>query len=166
MENLETETTSMTSTAYVTAGENPGAELCDFTDGGEQYVRLLAEFDNYRRRSRREAASARDAGRQDVLLALLDVVDDFDRALSHLDGAEGAVADGFRLTHRRIEELLRSFDVSPLASEGEAFDPDFHEAVGLVEGDTKSPGSVHTEVRRGYLWKGKLLRPARVVVAR
>lgn len=131
----------------------------------ERRLRLAADFDNYRRRSRLDLTGARESGRRDVLLALVDVLDDFDRALAHLGDASDAVSDGLRLTRRRHDDLLQSFGVTLFASEGYQFDPMVHEAIGVVECDTHEPGTVHSEFRRGYRSNGELLRPARVMVA-
>ena len=131
----------------------------------ERRLRLAADFDNYRRRSRQDLIGARESGRRDVLLALVDVMDDFDRALAHLGDASDAVSDGLHLTRRRHDDLLQSFGVTAFESEGCRFDPTVHEALGVVECDTHEPGTVHSEVRRGYRWNGELLRPARVMVA-
>jgi molecular chaperone GrpE len=176
MESLEHETTSPPPAAGATGFETTGAHIATGEDAGEldralgaereRRLRLLAEFDNYRRRSRRELEGAREAGRRDVLHALLEVADDFDRALTHVGDASDAVADGLRLSRRRLDEVLRSFGVTALACEGQAFDPAVHEAVSVVECATHEPGTVHAEVRRGYLFDGQLLRPARVTVAR
>lgn len=94
------------------------------------------------------------------------VMDDFDRALTHAEGAPVAFADGLRLVRRRLDEVLRSNDVTPLESVGHPFDPNLHEAVSVVEGDGQESGVVHAEERRGYLWDGELLRPSRVTVVR
>ena len=132
----------------------------------ESGLRTLAEFDNYRRRVRRENAAAGREGRREVLLALLEVMDDFDRALAHSEEAPLAFADGIRLVRRRLYEVLRSNGVTPLESVGHPFDPNLHEAVSVVEGDGRESGVVHSEDRRGYLWDGELLRPSRVTVVR
>jgi molecular chaperone GrpE len=132
----------------------------------ERRLRLLADFENYRWRSMRERAGAQGAGRRDVLLALLDVMDDFDRALSHVGDAPDAVADGLYLTRRRLDAVLRSFGVAAFDSVGQRFDPAVHEATSTVESDEHEPGEVYSEDRRGYLVDGELLRPARVTVVR
>ncbi len=132
----------------------------------ERGLRTLAEFDNYRRRVRRERAHAEREGRRDILLALLDVMDDFDRAHAHAEGASSAFADGLRLVCRRLNDVLRSNGVTPLESVGRPFDPNLHEAVGVVEGGDRESGVVHSEDRRGYLWEGELLRPSRVTVVK
>jgi molecular chaperone GrpE len=132
----------------------------------EQGLRALAEFDNYRRRVRRESADAGRAGRRDLLLALLDVMDDFDRAVEHVGEASDAVADGLRLIHQRLRGVLEANGVTSFESKGRLFDPAVHEGMSLVDSDEYESGSVCEEYLRGYLWDGELLRPARVIVAR
>ena len=136
----------------------------DLTDERERHLRLLAEFDNYRRRTKEERALAEESGKREVLLALLDVVDDFDRALLHIRERSDAVADGLRLIHQRLNYVLEAHGVTPFESEGEVFDPAMHEAMTMIDGNGEQSGTVYSEYRRGYLINGKLLRPARVAV--
>lgn len=138
----------------------------EFAAERENGLRTLADFDNYRRRVRRERADAEQAGKRDILLALLDVMDDFDRALAHVGEAPGAVADGLRLIHQRLSRVLESNGVTPFQSVGQQFDPTVHEAMSVVESDEYESGTVYEEYLRGYLWNGELLRPARVIVVR
>ena len=130
----------------------------------ERGLRLLAEFENYRRRTRQEQALAEQNGKREVLLALLDVMDDFDRALLHVGEAPDAVADGLRLIRQRFSDVLQSNGVRPFDSEGEPFDPTVHEAMTVIDSDGEESGTVYSEHRRGYFIKGELLRPARVAV--
>lgn len=132
----------------------------------ERGLRTLAEFDNYRRRVRRERADAEQAGKRDILIALLDLMDDFDRALAHVSEAPDAVADGLRLIHQRLSRVLESNGVTPFQSKGQQFDPTVHEAMSVVESDKYESGTIYEEDRCGYLWNGELLRPARVTVVR
>ena len=130
----------------------------------ERGLRLLAEFDNYRRRTREEYHLAEQSGKREVLLALLDVMDDFDRALLHVSEAPGAVADGFKLIRQRLSDVLYSNGVTPFDSEGKPFDPMVHEAMIVIDSDGEESGTVYSEHRRGYFINGELLRPARVAV--
>jgi molecular chaperone GrpE len=132
----------------------------------ERSLRILAEFDNYRRRVRREQAEAERAGKHEVILEILNVMDDFDRALAHADGTSDAVADGVRLIHQRLVWLLESNGVEPFVSKGRQFDPAVHEALAVAVSDEYESGTVLEEECRGYLWDGELLRPARVLVVR
>jgi len=136
----------------------------DLASERERSVRLLAEVDNYRRRTRQELALAEQNGKREVLLALLDVMDDFDRALLHLGEAPDAVADGLRLIRQRFSDVLHSNGVIPFDSEGNQFDPTVHEAMFVIDSDGEESGTVYTEHRRGYFINGELLRPARVAV--
>jgi molecular chaperone GrpE len=136
----------------------------DLTTERERRLRLLAEFDNYRRRTKQEAALAEATGKREVLLALLDLKDDVDRALLHIRETSDAVADGLRLIHQRFNNLLEAHGVTAFESESQVFDPEIHEAMTMIDGDGEQSGTVYSEHRRGYLMNGKLLRPARVAV--
>jgi molecular chaperone GrpE len=130
----------------------------------ERGLRLLAEFDNYRRRTRQERALSEQEGKRDVLLALLDVMDDFDRALLYIDEATDAVADGLKRIRQRLEDVMHSDGVTSFDSEGKRFDPTIHEAITAIDSEGQESGTVYAEHQRGYLMNGKLLRPARVTV--
>ena len=127
-------------------------------------VQQLAEFDSYRRRTRKELAEAQQSKRE-VLLALLDIMDDFDRALLHIREAPDAIVEGLQSMHRRLNDVLLSNGITAFDSEGQPFDPMVHEAMSVIEADNaQESGTVYAEDRRGYLVNGELLRPARVVV--
>ena len=136
----------------------------DLTTERERHLRLLAEFDNYRRRTKQERALAEETGKREVLLALLDVKDDVDRALLHIRETSDAVADGLRLIQQRFNNFLEAHGVAAFESEGEVFDPEIHEAMTMIDGDGEQSGTVYSEHRRGYFMNGKLLRAARVAV--
>src|SRR5215510_468227 len=131
----------------------------------EVYLRNLADFENYRRRVERERASVAQAGKREMALSLLDVLDDFERALEHMDEAPASVSAGLSAIYHRLADLLESQGAIPFESVGQPFDPSLHEAVGSVESDEKESGVVLDELRRGYRWGEELLRPARVRVA-
>ena len=132
----------------------------------DRSLRLLAEFDNYRRRTNEERTFAEEAGKREILLALLHVMDDFDRALLHIGTAPNAVADGLKLIRQRLSEVLHSNGVTPFDSEGQTFDPTVHEAMTMIDSDRGESGTVYAEARRGYFMNGRLLRPALVAVLR
>lgn len=130
------------------------------------YLRSVADFDNYRKRVERERVNAAQAGKRGLILALLDVMDDFERALAHAGQEPEPVVEGLQAIYRRLTALLAAEGVTAFESVGQAFDPALHEAVGSVESEEQEPGAVHDELSRGYRWKEELLRPARVRVAR
>jgi molecular chaperone GrpE len=130
----------------------------------DRNVRMLAEFDNYRRRTREERARVDQISKREVFLALLDVMDDFDRAVLHVSEKPDPIAQGLRVIHQRFKDILRANGITSFDSEGEQFDPTVHEAIAVIEGDGQESGIVFAEERRGYTIAGELLRPARVVV--
>lgn len=131
----------------------------------EMYLRVLADFDNYRRRVDRERAGAAESGKREIILSLLDVLDGFDNAARHTGRAKLSVFEGMKLLHRKLLSLLEAHGVTPFKSVGETFDPELHEAVGSVETDEFDSGTVVDEVQRGYRREDEVLRPARVRVA-
>jgi molecular chaperone GrpE len=130
----------------------------------ERYLRLLADFDNYRRRSERERSRAARSGKREIILALLDVLDGYDRALQHMDDAPASIAEGVEALHRKFLGLLQAQGVTPMLALGEVFNPELHDAIGMMESEELEPGTVAEEVQRGYRWGDEVLRPARVRV--
>jgi molecular chaperone GrpE len=131
----------------------------------EMYLRALADFDNYRRRVDRESATAAGSGKRQIILALLEVLDGFDRALQHMRDAPASVLEGVQAIHRKLLGVLDAQGVAPFNSVGEPFDPRLHEAVASVAGGEYQPGVVVEELQRGYRLGDEVLRPARVRVA-
>jgi molecular chaperone GrpE len=132
----------------------------------EMYLRVMADFDNFRRRVERERNAAARAGKREILQPLLEEIDSFDRALTHLSHAPVSVAQGIVAIHRNLLALLESHGVTPFESVGHKFDPEKHEALGTVWDTSAEPGTVVEEAQRGYSWGDEILRPARVRVAR
>lgn len=128
-------------------------------------LRLAAEYKNYRRRTEQANDDAADRGKRELLSQLVSLADDLDRALAALNESPEAVADGVRMIHRRVREILGTNSVIAFESEGETFDPERHEAFAVVEAGERESGIVHEEMRRGYFWKDRLFRPALVVVS-
>jgi molecular chaperone GrpE len=136
----------------------------DLAEEQQRALRLLADFENYRRRVAREQELARQQGRRAALLPLLPVLDTLERALaagsSDLEFYKGVTA-----THRLFVAALREAGVEPVESIGRPFDPSVHEAVGTMPSNGAAPGTVAREVRRGWRLGDEVLRPAQVVVA-
>jgi molecular chaperone GrpE len=122
--------------------------------------RLQAEYANYRKRVERDRAMIRDIATADVLVSLLPVIDDIDRARSHgdLTGAFKAVAD-------QLDATLTKLGLEPFGDEGDAFDPQQHEAVLHSESDDVTEPTVTSVMRRGYKYADRLVRPAMVGVS-
>ena len=130
----------------------------------ERGLRTLAEFDTLSTTREGGTCPSETGWKREVLLALLELMDDFDRALLHVGETSDAVANGLRLIRQRFNDVLHSNGVTPFDSEGRPFDPTLHEAMTVIDGDGDASGTVYAEHRRGYFISGSLLRPARVAV--
>jgi molecular chaperone GrpE len=129
------------------------------------HLRALADFDNYRKRVQRDQDSAAQAGKRQLVLPLLEVLDDFERALAYAGTAPESILAGARVIHQRLTDLLQAQGIVPYTSAGQPFDATLHEAVDAVKTDQAEPGVVLDELRHGYRWGDQVLRPARVRVA-
>jgi molecular chaperone GrpE len=134
----------------------------------DQLLRTLADFDNFRKRTRRELVDAERRGRDDLLKEFLPVFDNLDRASAHAETATDikALADGIGLVMRQFADTLSKIGIERVATVGQPFDPSVHEAVQQMETSDFEPGSIAAEVQAGYRNTEKLIRPALVVVAK
>lgn len=126
----------------------------------ERLARLQADFENYRRRAREDAAQATARGKIEFVKAILPVLDNLDRALAHAED------EGLRLLSRQLQGALLAQGLLVLDPTGEAFDAKVHEAIASEAKEGVKSGTVLTVVEKGYALEGKVLRPARVVVSR
>jgi molecular chaperone GrpE len=131
----------------------------------DRYLRTRADFENYRRRVERDREVAARQAKRELLLALVDLADGFERALAHVDESPDSVAAGLYGMRRQLGSLLESEGVKSFESVGQPFDPTRHEAVATVRDFAGEAGTVVDEAGCGYLWNDELLRPARVRVA-
>lgn len=138
-----------------------GEELAQLKD---RHLRLLADFDNFRKRAEREREERARFSLTEPLRDLLPVIDNLERALA----ARGSLDDlrqGVEMISRQFEEILRRFGVTAVAAVGQRFDPRVHEAVSRVESPAVEAPTVIDEMQRGYRLHDRLLRPAMVRVA-
>ena len=158
------------STANGATGEDFQAK---FQEAQNKYLYLYSEFENFRRRSERDRLDFIKFGHESFLRELLQVLDNFERAVEHARGLAGSdkgsplaqVAQGVEMVHFQMLDALRNQGVTPVNTKGAKFDPAFHEAVGEEDADAE-PGTILKELQKGYTLHGRLLRAARVVVAR
>jgi molecular chaperone GrpE len=131
----------------------------------ESYLRLAADFDNYRKRVAREQVELRRRANERLLNELLPVLDDLERALeAAAEHEEAKLEEGVRLVHRSLLGLVERHGLSEIETEG-AFDPHVHEALLAQPGEGAEEGSVLQVLQKGYKLGDKVLRPARVIVA-
>lgn len=132
----------------------------------DRLARLQAEFDNARKRAAREQQEFREFAAADVIRNFLPVLDSFERALKTPSKESGDFRSGFELMYRQFQDALQKLGVQPVPAEGKPFDPRVHEAVEMVDTTDAEDHQVLEELQRGYKYKGRLLRPAMVKVAR
>jgi len=139
----------------------------------EKLMRTAADFDNYRKRSRREVSDAEKKGRDGLLKDLLPVFDNLERATAHAgtastDDGEGikGLVDGITLVMKQFTDALGRLGIERVESIGQPFDPSVHEAIQHLETNEYEPGCVAAEVQPGYKHGDRLVRPALVVVAK
>jgi molecular chaperone GrpE len=152
------------------AGSGPGRELDALKQERDalqdRLLRTAAEFDNFRKRIERERREMVEGAAADLLLDILPVVDDLERALQANAGADvDAYRRGVQLIHRQLLDLLKRRHVTPIDVDGKVFDPQFHQSVSQETSATHQEGAILEEFRRGYLLGDRLLRPAMVKVA-
>jgi molecular chaperone GrpE len=134
----------------------------------DRLVRTTADFDNFRKRSRKDVDDARLKAREETLKDILPVIDNLERALAAGNDATtaAAVVEGVKLVLRQAQSALEKLEVKGFNSVGEAFDPARHEAISQVETAEFPPGTVAAEMQKGYTLGPRLLRPALVAVAK
>jgi len=128
----------------------------------EALRRLKAEFENARKRLQRERSRILETASERLVMELLPVLDNLDRALE----AEGDIREGVRATRDQLADVLGREGLLPVASDGQPFDPNVHEAVMGQPSEEHEEGTILETFQRGYLLNGKPIRPAKVVVAR
>jgi len=143
-------------------------EVADWQD---RFLRKAAEFENYRKRTDREKTDAMIAAKSAILLEFLPAADACERALQTLGDAKAASGNlqqyqqGVELLYKQLLDVLNRVGAVPLEAEGKPFDPHLHEALSREETNEVKEDTVVRELRKGYLFRDKLLRPAQVIVA-
>ncbi len=138
------------------------------TELKDKYLRLYAEFDNYKKRNAKEKLEWIQMAGKDVVISMLPVLDDLDRALKQIDESKdiNAVVDGINLISSKFKNALESRGLKEMESIGQNFDPEFHEAITEVEAGEKNKGKVIDQIEKGYYLNEKIIRHAKVVVGK
>jgi molecular chaperone GrpE len=133
----------------------------------DQFVRLQADFANFRNRTQRERIELYQRANEDLFLELLPVLDHYEMGLQTAEqhDADQAVVDGFKLVFDQFQNVLNKFNLTPIDAVGEEFDPHKHEALTHMPSDEYPAEVCSNQVRRGYMFGDKLLRAAQVVVS-
>ncbi|MCB0168117.1 MAG: nucleotide exchange factor GrpE [Anaerolineae bacterium] len=134
------------------------------TDWQQVATQLQADMDNFRKRQKRQAEEATGNERERLLRLFLPIVDNLARALNHNTAEDDSLRQGVELTYREFTRLMAAEGVSRVETIGQPFDPSYHEALATIVTHAES-GTIVEEVEAGYTLDGKLLRPAKVLVA-
>lgn len=134
----------------------------------DRFMRLSAEFDNYRKRKQREIDEFRKFANETVFKQFLSVVDNLERAMASAETNKDldSLMEGVKLTHREILKVFQNFNVKPVEAENQSFDPNFHQAVTQKETNEVPENTVTDVLQTGYLLHDRLIRPAMVVVSK
>jgi molecular chaperone GrpE len=162
---------------------HPAAELAAYKTGllkpestgddDQKYIRLAAEFDNFRKRSAKQFAQLTRSANEELILEILDVVDDFQRALESMSSPESEdqivncenVLAGMKLIYEKITNVLQNRGVRPIDALYKPFDPNYHEAVMQSDSEDYEAGTVINVVSPGYMLDDRVIRHSKVVVA-
>jgi len=145
--------------------ESKDRESADFKD---RYLRLYAEFENFKKRAQRDQMDHMKYATEKVLKDLLPVADNLERAVAHAKtrNANQAIIDGLDLIIRQFQDALAKSGVEPIVALGQPFDPALHQALAQVDAPDRAPDTVVEEAQRGYRLHGRILRPSLVTVAK
>jgi len=135
-------------------------------DNYDKYLRAIAELDNYRKRAARERTDIIKYGKEDIIKDILPFMDSLDRALEHDTGDIKAFKDGVALIREQLLGCLKKHGVEKIEAAGKDFDPNFHEALMQTESDQHEDNKIVSEMEKGYLLNGRLLRPSRVCICK
>ena len=132
------------------------------------YLRERAEMENFRKRTQRDKEETRIFNRKELLLGVLPVLDNLERALAHAGqgGENQGLLEGVSMTFQQFRKVIEDYGARPIIAVGTPFDANLHQAMAQVETADQPPGTVVSEFQRGYLLHDRLLRPALVVVAK
>jgi molecular chaperone GrpE len=135
-------------------------------DLNDKWLRSVAEFENYRKRSRKEWELLKQQSKTEVILEILNIIDDFERAFSVVEDGDDEFVQGIKLIYNNLIGILDKFGVQEIESLNTPFDPNVHMAVGQVETEDVESGRVAEVIQKGYRLDDMVIRPARVIVAK
>ena len=132
-------------------------------DGDAKYLRLMADFQNYKKRVEKEKKDLYSYANEKLVTELLAVLDNFERALAHEDSGDG-FKEGMEMIFKQLMDVLEKSGLAEIAALGEDFDPNFHNAVMTEETEEYESGKVSGVLQKGYTLNGKVIRPSMVKV--
>lgn len=138
------------------------------SDLKDRLLRNAAEYENSRKLIEKETRSTIESSMAGMFREMIDILDNFDRAIDHMNNGNGtdkeSIMEGIKKIDRRFHDFLEKFGVEPYSADGQRFDPSLHEAISVTTNPDLPDGQVIEEFVKGYRFRGKVLRPSRVVV--
>lgn len=167
--NQETNTDAQENTTQENTGEATAELTAEerYAELNDRFLRLYSEFDNYRKRTNKEKVDLIGSANAGILKDLIPVMDDFERAIANNENAEdiAVLKEGFQLIYNKLKTTLESKGLKAMASKGETFDSELHEAIANIPApEDKLKGKVIDDVEKGYYLNDKVIRYAKVVV--
>jgi len=166
-DNVEQEQDKKVTTEEQESSKNKKSEQKKIEELNDKYLRLAAEYDNYRRRTLKEKMELAKSAGEDILINILPVMDDFERGLASIDKAKevDAIKEGVLLIYNKFKEFLKQRGVKEIEAKEKEFDTDLHEAVTKIPAPSEElKGKVVDVIEKGYLLNDKVIRYAKVVI--
>lgn len=171
--NVEAKEIKQQEPAQVKSEENKDAKIAELEEKvaelNDKFLRLYSEFDNFRKRSLKEKIDLVKTASEEIIIDLLPVVDDFERAIKAAEAAneEEALNEGMILIYNKLKGILDKKGLKAIKAIGEEFDTDFHEAITYIEATDKNmKGKIFDEIEKGYMLNDKVIRYTKVVIGK
>lgn len=139
--------------------------LSEAAENKDKYLRAAAEFENYKKRALKERSELIRYQGEPIVVELLEVLDGFERALAYAEADPASLVDGLKMIHKQFLAALAKFEIRPESSIGRQFDPNRQSAIGKEKREGAAPNEIVTELKKGYVYRDKLVRLAEVIVA-
>jgi len=148
------------------AGKNSHSEAEKISELNDKYIRLHADFENFRRRTNKEKSELIMYGNKDLILKILPVYDDFERALELMEKADNkeAIVEGIKLIFNKFKGILQQAGLKEIDAKGKEFDPEIHDAITKIHASPDMKGKVVDSLEKGYTLNDKIIRHSKVVV--
>ncbi len=149
--------------------ENKNVELGKLQDEYNRlkndYLRLLADFDNYRKRMQKEIEDTKDAAKHSIIREFLVILDNLEKAIDMAYQHKDAIIEGIELSIKSFKDMLKKHGIEEINPKEETFNPNIHDALMTQESDKLPKNTVIQTIEKGYIYKDKLIRPAKVIVS-
>ncbi len=149
-----------------TAETEESSDEAALNELNKKYMRLAADFQNFKRRTEKEKSDIYQYANEKIALDIIEVMDNFERALEHIeDCADKQFAEGVEKIYKQLQGVLEKNSIEVIKAEGEPFDPNFHNAVMTREEPDCESGVVVSDMQKGYILNGRVIRPSMVIVS-